>query len=149
MQTESECGESKNTWEYAAYIFNLIRHYGSHGISSYVFWNMILRPGGVSTWGWPQNSLLTIDPEKGRVTYNPEYHVLAHCSSQVNPGASWQPLGGAWSGDSVGFLNKDGSEVVVVHNPFEDSRTFSFQGKEEGFSAVLPPYSYNTFVVPG
>ncbi len=31
MQTENECGDGKNTWEYAQYVFDLMRHYFGNG----------------------------------------------------------------------------------------------------------------------
>ena len=68
MQTENECGEGLNTWEYAHYVFRLFHHYITNGVSAYVYWNMVLPPGGRSTWGWPQNSMTTVDSETGRVT---------------------------------------------------------------------------------
>lgn len=75
LQTESECGEGSNTWEYAHYVFTLLHHYLSNGVNGYVYWNMVLPPGGRSTWGWPQNSMLTVDATLQTVTYNPEFYV--------------------------------------------------------------------------
>ncbi|MGQ0603614.1 MAG: glycoside hydrolase family 30 protein, partial [Anaerolineales bacterium] len=78
MQTENECGDGENTWTYAHYVFNLAHHYLSNGVNSYMYWNMLLPPSGRSTWGWHQNSLITIDPVQQTVTYNPEFYVMKH-----------------------------------------------------------------------
>ncbi|GAA3331220.1 hypothetical protein GCM10020331_086910 [Ectobacillus funiculus] len=51
---KNECGDGKNTWEYAQYVHSLFRHYFVNGVNSYVYWNMVLEPKGPSTWGWEQ-----------------------------------------------------------------------------------------------
>jgi glucosylceramidase len=48
LQTESECGNGSNTWEYAHYVFTLLHHYLNNGVNGYVYWNMVLPPGGFS-----------------------------------------------------------------------------------------------------
>ena len=40
-----------------------MRHFFSHGVTSYAYWNLALLSGGVSRWGWAQNSLVVVDPE--------------------------------------------------------------------------------------
>ena len=59
IQSENECGEGANSWEYACYVFELMRHYITGGVSAYCYWNPVLPRGGKSTWGWTQNSLFT------------------------------------------------------------------------------------------
>ena len=44
MQSENECGDGRNTWAYAHYVFALLRHYLTNGANAYVYWNMLL-PG--------------------------------------------------------------------------------------------------------
>lgn len=51
LQTECECGDGTNTWDYAHYVFTLLHHYLSNGANGFVYWNMVLPPGGRSTWG--------------------------------------------------------------------------------------------------
>lgn len=34
MQTENECGDGRNTWEYAEYVFGLIQHYLTNGANA-------------------------------------------------------------------------------------------------------------------
>jgi len=52
MQTENECGYGHNNWEHARHVFNLIQHYITNGVGAYCYWNIVLQPGGLSTWGW-------------------------------------------------------------------------------------------------
>jgi len=61
-QTEQECGDGKNDWRYCRYAWTLMKHYLRNGASAYLYWNVSLKKGGVSRWGWAQNSLVTVDP---------------------------------------------------------------------------------------
>lgn len=85
MQTENECGDGTNTWTYAQYVFDLAQHYIANGANAYVYWNMVLANGGKSTWGWPQNSMVSVDLKSGAVTRNPEFYVMKHLSAFVRP----------------------------------------------------------------
>lgn len=151
-QTESECGMGDNSWEYAEYVFSLINRYFKAGATAYTYWNMILGDG-VSTWGWRQNSLYTIDSQTHQVRRNPEYYVMRHFSHYVQPGAHVLHSKGHLGAMSIAFTNPDGSTVVVVQNPLDRPLSFSCadvradKGPEPvSFSAELAPRSMNTFV---
>ncbi|MEG3613989.1 glycosyl hydrolase [Isoptericola haloaureus] len=150
MQTESECGFGRNSWQDAEYVFHLVRHYLQHGATGYTYWNMALEPGGLSTWGWPQNSLFTIDPASGGIVRNPEYYVLKHYSSAVRPGAVRRGATGRFAAQGSVYENTDGSLAVVVQNALDRPEEFSFSDPEDpstAFTAELAPHSLNTFVV--
>jgi len=147
MQTENECGDGQNSWEYARYIYNLLWHYITNGVQSYIYWNMVLAPDGMSTWGWRQNAMITVDPTTDSVTYNPEYFVMKHFAHFVVPGATRLGLQGAWAGNAVAFTNPDGSQVIVVMNPFPTPSEFMFKAEDSTIVAQLDGYSFNTFVV--
>ena len=147
MQTENECGDGKNTWEYARYVFNLMRHYLRNGACSYTYWNMVLEPGGASTWGWNQNALITIDPKTNEVIYNPEFYVMKHFSSFVDPGAQRIEVEGAWSGSAVAFENPNGDIVVVVANNVDYTRELLININNENHLIELSGYSFNTFII--
>lgn len=117
IQTESECGDGKNTLSYAFYLFDLMWQYFHHGCSAYVYCNFLLPPGGESTWGWKQNTLITADPATGEVTLNPEFHVLRHLAGFVRPGARYLPLRGGQAGFALAFENSDGGAVLALANP--------------------------------
>jgi O-Glycosyl hydrolase family 30. len=87
MQSENECGFGDNTWEYALYNFTMLKHYLSNGAESYIYWNMMLEPCGLSTWGDPQEAMIAIDPATRKAVYNPDYYVMKHFSSFVRDGA--------------------------------------------------------------
>lgn len=147
MQSENECGDGCNTWEYARYIFNLFRHYLTNGANSYIYWNMVLEPQGKSTWGWNQNSMITVDPKTSEVTFNPEFYVMKHFSHFVRKGAVRLGIKGHWSGTSLAFENPDGEIVVIVANGLERKRIMTVKAKAKEFSIELKPLSFNTLVL--
>ena len=116
-QTEHECGDGANTWAHALHSFDLIHDYLSHGVEAYVWWNPVLGPGGVSTWGWRQNALITVDPATRRAIRNPEWHLLRQFTAAADPGAVRLGLAGPWSAQALAFANPDGSHALVVANP--------------------------------
>lgn len=144
MQTENECGDGQNTWEYAQYVFNLYRHYFVNGANAYIYWNMILEPEGKSTWGWKQNAMMTSQVEKQKVELNPEYFVMKHFSHFVKPGARRVEMEGPWTGSAVAFRNPDNTNVIVVQNPFKEAReaVINIGGKNYTFS--LEKESFHT-----
>ena len=147
MQSENECGDGTNSWEYARYIFNLFRHYLSNGVHSYIYWNMVLEPGGRSTWGWRQNALISIDPVSQSITCNPEFYVMKHFSHFVQPGAVRLGTRGHLTGNSVVFENPDGRLVAVVGNGLPHARRVTVKMRQQAFTVELAPYSFNTFVI--
>lgn len=150
MQTESECGMGKNSWDYAEYVFHLVQHYFRHGATAYVYWNMILEPGGFSSWGWPQDSLFTVDTATGEVTRNPEYYVIKHYSSVVHRGAVRLGVEGRFSPQATVFENPGGGRVVVVQNALDRAEEFAYTDPSrpgENFVVTLSPRSFNTFVL--
>ncbi len=147
MQTENECGDGRNTWAYAGYVFSLLRHYLSNGANAYVYWNMVLAPRGASTWGWQQNSMITVDPKTRRVTRNPEFHVMRHFSRFVPPGAVRRGLEGQWTGNAVAFETPRGRTVVAVRNPFDGPRELMLEAAGRKLALTLPPESINTLVL--
>lgn len=146
IQTENECGEGKNSFEYAEYIFNLIWTYLINGVSAYTYWNMVLEDNGVSTWGWKQNSLITIT-DHNDIHYNPEYYLMRHFSKYIKQGAIMKGLKGDYAGNALAFENPDGSMVLELLNPFDEMQevTFYFEGTNYNFTAN--PHSFNTLIV--
>ena len=141
IQSESECGDGKNSWQYAMYIYEMMHHYFRNGVSSYVYWNMVLAEGGASSWGWNQNSLVSV--VDGHVVYNPEFYLMKHFSHFVKPGAKYLETKGEWSCNVTAFKNPDGSVIMIVMNPMEENVNIEINHK----SYTMPPRSFNTIVV--
>ncbi|WP_035155398.1 glycoside hydrolase family 30 protein [Cohnella thermotolerans] len=146
MQTENECGDGENTWFYAKYVFNLYQHYFTNGVNAYIYWNMILEPRGRSTWGWEQNAMLTSDPASPEAIRNPEYYVMKHFSHFVVPGSRRLGLKGPWTGNAVAFETPAGDKIVVIANPFRETRAVRIAFGSDVYSFELEPESFNTIV---
>jgi glucosylceramidase len=144
IQTENECGNGQNTWEYAHYVFGLLQHYITNGAVAYTYWNMVLEPEGKSTWGWKQNAMVTVDAGNQSVTYNPEFHVMKHFSRFIDPGAVRRGVSGCLSGNAVAFENPDGSRVAVVANPLKMKRSCVIADETQCVELALLPESFNT-----
>ena len=147
IQTENECGDGENSWEYAQYMFNLMVHYLKHGVTAYTYWNMVLLNGGESTWGWHQNAMISIDPQTKEVVYNPEFYVMKHFAGFVKKGARRLVTKGNWNSVVVAFENPDGSKVVVMQNALNRAEKVTLQLGEKEFTARLEPNSFHTFVI--
>lgn len=147
MQTENECGEGKNTWEYAKYIYGLFRHYFTNGANAYVYWNMVLHQDGESTWGWKQNSLVSVLPGKNEYVLNHEYYVMKHFSPFIKVGAIRLGLSGHFASNSVAFENPDGEIVFVIFNPFKAGKCVELTLGEDTYRFELKADSINTMVI--
>ena len=145
-QTEQECGNGKNDWNYCCYAWSLMKHYLSNGTNVYTYWNTSLEEGGVSRWGWSQNSLVTVDPKTKTYKYNYEYYLLKHFSHYVLPGAKRLNVTGE-ADDILAFKNEDNSIVIVAHNSKKEDAVRQIKIGEEILSITLKPESFNTVVV--
>lgn len=145
-QTEQECGDGKNDWRGAMYAWRLMQHYLNHGVSGYMYWNIALEAGGISRWGWAQNSLVVVDPATRDFRFTPEYYVLKHASHYVQPGARKLPTEGAYT-NLLAFRNPDKSIVVTAANETSEPMRVSLRIRDRVYRPLLPAHSLNTFFV--
>jgi glucosylceramidase len=147
-QTEQECGDGRNDWRYARYSWRLMRDFLNNGASAYQYWNLSLESGGVSRWGWSQNSLIVVDPATASFEYTHEYVVLKHVSHYVRPGARLVPTL-SYSGyeNQLAFRNPDGSLVVVMQNDTSEEMPVQVTVGDQVVEPVLPADSLNSFVI--
>jgi glucosylceramidase len=110
---------------------------------------MLLPPGGRSTWGWTQNSMITVDATQQTVTYNPEFYVMKHFAHFVAPGSVRVDLQGPWSGNALAFQTPDQSTVVVCANPFSEQVEVVMDVEGDRCSLCLDAHSFNTLVLDG
>ncbi|MCM3695966.1 glycoside hydrolase family 30 protein [Microbacterium oleivorans] len=147
-QTEQECGDGRNDWRLARHAWFLMKHFLLHGATAYMYWNMSLLRGGVSRWGWAQNSLVVVDPETRSYEFTHEHHVLKHVSHFVAPGARRIPtLSYTGHENQLVFRNPDGSLVIVVQNDLAEEMPMSFLIDGRALEVTLPADSLNTLVV--
>lgn len=141
IQSECQCGDGENSWDYAMYTCSLLHHYTVNGARANVYWNMALENDGVSTWGWRQNSLISV--KDGEYTFNPEFYVMKHFSQFVKKGAILLSTKGEMSSNTTAFKNPDGSIAAVIMNPFEFEKTVTINQT----NYILPPRSFNSIVI--
>lgn len=144
-QTEQECGDGKNTWDAALYAWQLMQHYLNNGTSAYMYWNISLEDGGISRWGWAQNSLVVVDSATKSYRYTPEYYIMKHVSHYVQPGAFKLAVDGDAKG-LLAFVNPDQSIVVVVSNESAEPKVYPFFVDGQVYAPQLAPRSINTFL---
>ena len=146
-QTEQECGDGKNDWEFCRYAWELMKLYLHSGANAYLYWNVSLAKGGISRWGWAQNSLVTVDTEAKTYTYNYEYYLMKHFSHYILPGAQMLPVSGEFT-NLLAFKNPDKSIVLVIHNEKEESIQPSIRIGSNTIAPVLAAQSFNTIKLP-
>ncbi len=145
-QSEQECGNGKNDWKYCVYTWGLLKHYLTNGANAYMYWNTSLKQGGISTWGWKQNSLVSVDTLNKTYKYNYEYYLIKHVSHFVKPGAKRLNTSGSFN-DLLVFKNPDKSIVVIIRNDGSEEKKVNIKLGAQMISPSLPPDSFNTFVI--
>jgi glucosylceramidase len=145
-QTEQECGNGKNDWRMCVYAWQLMKHYFKHGANVYDYWNISLEEGGMSRWGWRQNSLVTVNKEAKTYKFTCEYYLLKHASHYVLPGAQYLTTSGTFT-DLMAFKNTDGSHVLIMHNDTDEEIQPVIKLGNRTVSAALKPHSFNTIVL--
>jgi glucosylceramidase len=144
VQTENECGDGSNSWQHAWYVSDLVQHYLNHDAQAYVYWNPVLEPGGHSSWGWPQNAMVTIDPATRTARLNPEYHLFRHYAASIPAGARRLLCQGPWTANSLAHRHPDGTVSVVVRNPFAVARSLQISIAGSTWDLQLSPNSLTT-----
>lgn len=92
--------------------------------------------------------MITVDPDAKGIIRNPEYYVMKHFAHDVVPGARRVGLSGAWSGKAVAFRNPDNSLVIVINNPFKDSRDLHLAYEGQTLRFELESDSFNSIIIP-
>jgi glucosylceramidase len=147
-QTEQECGDGKNDWRYCRYAWTLLKRFLENGVTAYHYWNIALKEGGVSRWGWAQNSLVTIDTAARTYKYNYEYYLLKHLSYFVKLGSRRLDTFTLTGYENLlAFVNPDDSVVVLMQNDLCQELPVRIKIGEKVIGATLEADSFNTFVV--
>lgn len=147
IQSEQECGDGKNDWAGFLHSWDLMKHYLNNGVSVYEYWNTSLLEGGISRWGWAQNSLVVVDAAQKTYRYSLEYYLLKHASHFVMPGAVKIETDGY--DDMLAFKNPDQSVVVIIANQTAEPKTVSIKVGEKVFAPALAANSVNTLKISG
>lgn len=146
MCTENECGSGTNDWAAAEHTFDMIKAYVSGGVNAYMYFNMVLKDKGTSSWGWDQNTLVVVNSADGTVTYTPEFYLMKHLSHYVKPQAvKLKTMGNDES--MMAFRNPDGAAVLFIANKSANAREMKIAVDCKVLHVTLDAHSFNTFVV--
>jgi len=145
-QTEHECGNGLNDWAYCKYSWTLMEHYLKNGAKAYEYWNLSLPTGGKSTWGWYQNSLITVDEAAKTYVYNYEYYLMKHFSHYVQSGAKYLQTSGL-DKNIIAFQNPDHSIAIVIHNDSTTDKQTRIQVGKLTIAPILKGDSFNTILI--
>ena len=146
FQSEQECGDGKNAWSYTGYCWQLMKHYFRSGASGYMYWNISLDGDAKSTWGWPQNSLVTVDAAAKTYRWNHDYYLLKHLTHFVDVGARCLETTGTCD-DALAFANPDGTAAVLLRNELPHAQRVQVQVGEAALGVELPADSLGTLNV--
>ncbi|MBV8631051.1 MAG: beta-glycosidase [Silvibacterium sp.] len=146
FQSEQECGDGSNTWGYTGYCWQLMKHYFRSGATGYMYWNISTAQGGMSTWGWAQNSLVSVDTGAKKFRFNHDYYLLKHLTHFVDPGARTLETTGTCD-DALAFANPEGSVVVLVRNELSHSQLVEADVDGRAAMVELPADSIGTLVL--
>ena len=148
FQSEQECGDGSNKWSYAAYCWHLMKHYLRSGASAYMYWNISTSDAGTSTWGWAQNSLVSVDSASKTYRFNHDYHLLKHLTHFVDLGALNLLTSGTCD-DALAFVNPNGGLVLLMRNELARPQRVEVQVKNQAAMVELPADSISTVTIEG
>jgi len=110
----------------------------------------VMPADGMSGWGWPQNSMVSVNAGQTGFTLTPDYWVMRHLSALVKPGARYIPyFSGFGYEDQLVFRNPNGDLVLVLHNPLADPMPLLIGMGPQQMRLELAADSFSTVLVPG
>jgi glucosylceramidase len=145
-QSEQECGDGANNWAGTLHSWDLMKQYLNNGVSVYEYWNTSLLKGGISRWGWAQNSLVVVDSVTQSFFYTPEYYLMKHVSHFVKPGAKKIKTGGTNS-EVLAFINLDKSVAIVLANRLNVDKQLKIQVDKQSYLVDLKANSFSTLSI--
>ena len=143
MQTETECGAGKNDWDDMEHTFQLMKHYFNSGANSYMSWNMVLDESGKSTWGWKQNSLITINKRTRKTYYNPEFYLFKHFSGNIPPGSRKVKISGNLD-DLLAFVTPHDDLIIILANTQNKKRDVCLKVNDKLIELKMSAHSVNS-----
>lgn len=146
MCTENECGSGTYDWPAAEKTWWNIKAYVDGGCGVYMYFNMILKDKGTSSWGWDQNTLIRIDSKTRTYTLTPEFYLMKHFGHFVPEGSVKLKLMGN-DDDMLAFQRPDGTVVVFVANCEDNARTKTVAWNGQVLKFKMEARSFNTFVI--
>lgn len=146
VMSEQQCFNGANSWEDFMAAWDLLKFNMDNGVSIYDYWNLALFEGEVSTWGWQQNSLISVNYETGEYKYNYEFYEMKHISRYVKPGAVYLGTSGSM-GETMAFRNPDGSIVILAAEKTGEPRKVTIKAGKKTVQVNIPANSVSTIVI--
>ena len=145
VMSEQQCFNGANSWSDFMSAWDLLKFNMDNGVGIYDYWNLALFDGEVSTWGWQQNSLISVDYETGEFKYNYEFYEMKHISRYVQPGAVYLGTGGSME-EAMAFRNPDGSIVILTAEKKGEPRKLAITAGKKTVNVNIPANSVSTIV---
>jgi glucosylceramidase len=120
-----------------------MKQYFRSGATGYMYWNISTADGGVSTWGWPQNSLISVNTAEKTFRFNHDFYLLKHLTHFVDVGAKIARATGTCD-DVLAFVNPGGTAVALLRNELSVPRLVQIAADHTTFAVELPPDSIST-----
>ena len=111
-----------------------------------MYWDISLDQNSKSTWGWSQNSLVSVDAATKTFRYNHDYYLLKHFTHFVDVGAKNLEPNGTCD-DTLAFVNPDGTVVAILRNELSRPQRVQLRVGDRTLTAELPPDSVSTLAV--
>lgn len=153
--SERRCMMSDNLYLSSKYMMGEIGSDGiRHGASLITLWNFALDENGEPNQNAGRRGVVTINTATpGCITRFVEYHMLRAVAHNVKPGAhvisTSSPAINYSDRDisSVGFLNPDGSVVVVIYNLDGGNRNVNVRVNGKVYGVSVPGFGIGEFVI--
>ena len=147
LQTETSCHKGDNLWKEGMKTFEEIIDEANNFSNGYMFWNMVLDEKGTSSWGWRQNTMITVNSQTKEVTYNPEFYSMKHFGNLVQPQAIRVKSELTSFPKTVAFQNPSGELVLLFSNSTTNTVKASVQLGNSIAQMEVPPLSMNSVVI--
>jgi glucosylceramidase len=108
-----------------------------------MYWNISVDQGGMSTWGWAQNALVSVDGAAKSFRYNHDYYLMKHLSHFVEVGAKRVETTGTCD-DALAFVNPDGALVMLLRNAAQREQFVDVRAGARMATVKLLPDSIST-----
>lgn len=145
IMTESECGYGSFDWKAAAHTFQLANHYLSNKVTTYYYWNAILKDNGISPWGWVQNALVQVTSSTKTPRYTAEYYAYKHYTHLIPAGS--KILACDENHLATSALTPDGNIILVVGNDGSAEKTLTVDVDGRYMTLTLPAKSFSSYVI--
>jgi glucosylceramidase len=147
--SEQECGRGTNDWHYTRYGWGLMKRYFNAGAGAWHYWNMAMPLDGLTGWGWPQNTLVSVDTQRGTYRLTNDYWLMRHMSAYVQRGARFIPATSFLGFENqLAFRNPNGDLVMVIQNDLATPHSVGIAIGTKQITPTLPADSFNTIVIP-